>query len=151
MTGRFGRDWWPETVARPHLRLALGVVLAPAALTAAVTAAAFITFGLNMPDRESVLFATWQTALVAGLALPVFGLTLGLIAVAGLWAARKRGAAAFGLAGAAAGAAFGVLTGPGFGGPTDPAALVALTVIGAAQLLLVRAIAGIRLRGGPAD
>lgn len=148
---RFGRDWWPETEVRPHLRLALGVVLAPVGLAAAVTAAAFVTFGLNMPDRETVLFATWQTALVAGLALPVFGLTLGLVAVAALWAARKRGAAAFALAGAAAGAGFGALTGPGFGGPTDPAALIALTVIGAAQLLLVRAIAGIRLRDGPGD
>lgn len=144
MTKIFGADWWPAGTRRPALRLAAGLALAPALLTAAATGATFAISGSALPDAETVGIAAAQAALAVGIGLPVFTLSFGLAAILGLWAARRRTALAFAAGGAVAGGAFAAVTALLFDTPMAPGPAAVLGGLGAADLLIVRAVAGIR-------
>lgn len=146
MSAAFGRDWWPEGTRAPVARLAAGLLLAPLILAALTTALAFGVAGSALPDALSVRAATWNAGLAAFSALPAFSLSFGLAVMLLLWTLRKRGALAFSLAGALAGALFAAFTAAAFAAPLPPAAPVVLAVLGAANLLLARWIAGVGRR-----
>jgi hypothetical protein len=140
----FGRDWWPAEARAPRLRLAAGLILSPLLLAALATGLAFVVAGSALTDGEAVRTATTRAGFAAFAGLPVFSLTAGLAALLALWAARRRGAWEFALAGAVAGPFFAVLTALAFGAPLTGPGLAIMAVIGAVHMLIVRRIAGIR-------
>ncbi|MDF2231455.1 hypothetical protein P2H44_02705 [Albimonas sp. CAU 1670] len=146
---KLGLDWWPMDARRPVLRLVAGLAIAPVAIGALSAAIAWLVAGMALPDRAAVNQAAATAALAALSAFVVFSLTFGLLAVLGLWLARRRTALAFALAGLVAGVLFALVSGLILGVPLSLAQPLILGGMGAASLLLVRWISGVRER--PAD
>jgi hypothetical protein len=135
----------------PLARLAAGLVVACALLTAAASAISWGVYALNFDDAYGVAARTGFAAQMIGIGLGVFSVTPHEIAeaaaplgIAGALALGRRSVGAFALAGAVAGAAFGGLGLVMSGGGMAPAALVALAAIGALHLMITRAVAGVR-------
>lgn len=139
-----GLDWWPREAKRPVLRLAAGMALAPIVIAALTWPVAWLVAGAALPDAEAVNAAAFSAALTALSAFVVFSLTLGLLAVLGLWLARRRAAFDFALAGIVAGMLFAVATSVLFGAGLTLAQPLILGGMGAASLLITRWISGVR-------
>ncbi|WP_339950218.1 hypothetical protein [uncultured Albimonas sp.] len=139
-----GRDWWPAEAKRPVLRLAAGLAIAPLLIGAITAPLAWVVAGMTLPDAATVNQAAANVALTALSAFVVFSLTFGLLAVLGLWLARRRTAIAFALAGIVGGMLFAGVTSLVFGVPLTLAQPLILGGMGAASLLIVRWIAGVR-------
>jgi hypothetical protein len=141
----FNRSLWPETIARPYLRLAGALIAAPLVLAAALTLLAFLLAGATEATRAGTLAVTNEAAVAFFVALPAFSLTFGLAGVALLWALRRRGVMAWLLTGAGAGllvaAGQGVLSGAG----VVPVQMAVAVVLGLVLFILIRWIAGVRL------
>lgn len=144
MMAAFGRDWWPEGTRAPLARLAAGLVIAPLALAVVVAGVAFLVAGSALPDAASVGRATQAAGLTALAALVAFSFTFGLAGVLLLWRKRSRTALAFAGVGALAGALFAVFSALVFDRPLVGSAPPVLAALGAAHLLVVRWVAGIR-------
>ncbi|MFT6774611.1 MAG: hypothetical protein ACJA1L_002325 [Paracoccaceae bacterium] len=128
----------------PLARLAAGLVVACALLTAAASAISWGVYALNFDDAYGVAARTGFAAQMIGIGLGVFSVTAAPLGIAGALALGRRSVGAFALAGAVAGAAFGGLGLVMSGGGMAPAALVALAAIGALHLMITRAVAGVR-------
>ena len=139
-----GLDWWPAGTNRPVLRLAAGLALAPLVIGAISAPLAWLVAGMTLPDSAMVNQAAARTALVALSAFVVFSLTFGLLAVLGLWLARRRSALAFALAGIAGGMLFALASSLAFGVPLTLSQPLILGGMGASSLLIVRGSAGVR-------
>ena len=122
------------------LRLAAGLALAPLVIGAISAPLAWLVAGMTLPDSAMVNQAAARTALVALSAFVVFSLTFGLLAVLGLWLARRRSA----LAGIAGGMLFALASSLAFGVPLTLSQPLILGGMGASSLLIVRWIAGVR-------
>ncbi|SFI89801.1 hypothetical protein [Albimonas pacifica] len=139
-----GLDWWPAEAKRPVLRLVAGLALAPVLIGALTAPLAFVVAGMTLPDGAMVTQAATNVALTALSAFVVFSATFGLLAVLGLWLARRRTALAFALAGIAGGVLFALASSLVFGVGLTLAQPLILGGMGAASLLIVRWIAGVR-------
>lgn len=141
---KLGLDWWPMDARRPVLRLVAGLAIAPVAIGALSALIAWLVAGMALPDRAAVNQAAATASLAALSAFVIFSLTFGLLAVLGLWLARRRTAIAFALAGLVAGVLFAFVSGLILGVPLSLAQPLILGGMGAASLLIVRWISGVR-------
>ena len=142
MSERFGRDWWPEGVAFPALRLAAGLVLG--ALTAAALAtgtAVAVTALMGAGDLARVAL---QVLFPTAAGCMVFAATFGFAAMLGLWSARRRDVKAFAALGAACGVVFAFATAMLFGQAPSPTQPIVMGAAGALVLLVARWVAGVR-------
>jgi len=141
----FARSLWPETVRRPYLRLAAAVVAAPVLLVALLSLLAFLVAGASEATREDTMAVTMAATRSFAVVLPAFTLTFGVAGVAVAWLMGWRGVLSWLAIGAVAGATAALVGVVGSGGIVVSRVLIA-AAIGAAILILIRWIAGIRLR-----
>jgi len=142
----FTRSLWPERVSRPYLRLALAMLLAPAILALAGTAISFAIAGFSETTRTGVMAVTTDAGIVLGVFAALLTILAGLPGVATLWALGKRGVIAWAAAGAAFGAVAAVILGLLQQGRTAPLGIAVGAIFCCLMFLLVRALAGVRIR-----
>ena len=140
----FTRSLWPETVARPYLRLAMAMVAAPVALATALTLLAFLIAGSTELTRERTVAVTLEAAVAFFFYLIAFNLTGGLAGVALLWSMGQREVLAWLAAGAGAGAIAAAALGLVAGGRIVPVQVAVAVVLGLTLFALIRWIAGVR-------
>ena len=141
----FTRSLWPERVGRPYARLAMAMVMAPAALAAVLTLLAFLVAGSTELTRANTIVVTLEAAVAFFVYLPAFSLTFGLAGVALLWVLGRRGVLAWLMTGAGA----GILVATGRGllaeGGIVPVQMAVAVALGLVLFVLIRWIAGVRL------
>ena len=145
-----GLDWWPQEARRPVARLVAGLAIAPIVVAAICAPLAWLVAGMTLPDPAAVHQAALTAAVTALSAFVVFSATFGLLAVLLLWVTRRRATLDFALMGIAAGALFAVATSLVFGTRLTLGQPLLLGGMGAASLLVVRWIAGVREPRAPA-
>ncbi|MEL6979815.1 MAG: hypothetical protein AAGM38_14185 [Pseudomonadota bacterium] len=137
------REYWPEPERRPYLRLALGLLASTSPVFLITLTAAFLLYRLE----EGTFFAAWAMtqATAADLAPAFLLLTFGgaAPAFALLWSLRLTRRTAFAAAGAIIGVGATIALEQVERGVT-PAAALYLTGAGAATMLCLRWIAGVR-------
>jgi len=140
----FTRSLWPEEVARPYLRLAMALVVAPLVLATALTLVAFVLAGLTEFTRARTIVVTLEAAVAFFVYLPAFTLTFGLAGVALLWSQGRREVLDWFAAGAGAGAIAAAALGLLAGGRIVPVQVAVAVVLGLVLFALIRWIAGVR-------
>ena len=140
----FTRSLWPDSVRRPYLRLALGMVLAPVLIAGLLSVAAHLTNGASMATREAALAQTREAATVFSIYVLMFALSFGVLGVLRLWATGQRGAFSWMMMGAILGALAGVILGLTTLGEIEIGLLIVCSALSWAMFLTIRWIAGIR-------
>ena len=140
----FSKSIWPKSVKSPYRRLALGVALAPLAITALLSGVAFLLAGMSEETGTSVTSVTLNAAQAFMTLVYGFTVTFGLAGVLALWAMGMASLMTWifcgFLTGGLAGLVFSQLT----AGAIQPTIVMAFALGASLLMMLIRAIAGIQ-------
>lgn len=140
------RDYWPEGVRNPYLRMTLGLLLGPVLTIGLIGGALWLAD--RMIKGESALSWPELSPLIYALLIYAYIVmsTIGLAAILLLWTLRARSWWVFAMTGAATGLvaalAYGLLTRQS----TAIAPLMIVSLIGVLMFLCYRALAGVRVQ-----
>lgn len=138
------RPLWPLRARAAWIRLGFALVVAPLALSAALTLVAFAIYAASEPDAGLALDYALRAARAFLVHLLGFTVSLGLLGVALLWAMGWSRVRSWLASGAGAGALFALATGLTSGGGVQPVTLLVAAVLGLALFALIRWLAGVR-------
>lgn len=138
------RALWPALDRTPYLRLAVALFAAPGVIATLLSLFAFLIAGMTEATSEAVLRTTAASAAALSGLVYAFTMTFGVLGVALLWRAARRGAVAWAFTGAAAGALAGLLFGALAMPAISQAVVTGFALAGWSIFVLIRRFAGVR-------